>query len=353
MVVGASAGGIEALRRLCAGLPPGLPAAVLVVLHVSPRSPSLLAEVLGRNAGLPVRAARDGEDILPGRVYVAPPDRHLLVAGGRLSLTQGPRENWHRPAIDPLFRSAARLGGPRVAGIVLSGSLDDGTAGLAAVKACGGVAIVQTPEEALFPDMPLNAIRSVDVDHCLPVAGIAELLSRLAGEAVEDGRPPCREVEAIQAEMEAGMTVDEVRRKLGKIGAPASIRCPECSGPIWEIDDPRVLRYRCEVGHAFTAQSLESGQAELVERALWSAVSALEEKAAVSRRISDRSRTQHLDAIAELHEGRARRAEAEAENIRRALRGALSRTAPRTASGGSGGAPPGRRCRQRAKRSGR
>lgn len=289
VVVGASAGGVEALRDLISRLPADLPAAVLVVLHVSPQGPSRLAEVLGRPGGLPVKAAVEAERIRPGQAYVAVPDRHLLVADGRLVLGRGPQENFHRPGVDPLFRSAARAYGPRVTGVVLSGMLDDGTAGLAAVKACGGLAVVQDPEEAVFPDMPLNALRGVEVDHSLPVAGIAALLTMQAQEPADGSAAPCREVEAIQLESEMGMTVDETRRTLQKIGRSASIRCAECQGPLWEMKDPRVLRYRCEVGHAFTAQSLENGQGEMVERALWSAVSALEEKAVVCRRIAERS----------------------------------------------------------------
>ena len=328
VVVGASAGGIEALRDLMARLPADLDAAVCVVLHISPRGTSRLAEVIRRPGGPPVKAAEHGERLLPGRVYVASPDRHLMVVGGKLVLGRGPAENFHRPAVDPLFRSAARAYGPRVAGVVLSGMLDDGTAGLAAVKACGGLAVVQDPEEAIFSDMPLNALRSVEVDHSLPVAGIAELLVKQAGSPVDGPPVPCAKVEAVQLESEMGMSVDDIRRTLQKIGRAASIRCAECQGPLWEIKDSRVLRYRCEVGHAFTAQSLEDGQGELVERALWSAVSALEEKAVVSRRIAERSRTDKLGQFAEVYEQRARKAEKEAENIRRALREVVEKTAP-------------------------
>lgn len=328
VVVGASAGGIEALGELMDRLAADIEAALCVVVHIPPVGTSKLAEVIQRPGGPPVKTAEHGESLRPGRVYVAPPDRHLLVVDGRLVLGRGAHENFHRPAVDPLFRSAARAYGPRVAGVVLSGMLDDGTAGLAAVKACGGLAVVQNPEEAIFSDMPLNALRSVEVDHSLPVAGIADLLAKQA-QAPVDGPPvPCAKVEAVQLESELGMSVDDIRRMLQRIGRPASIRCAECQGPLWEIKDPSVLRYRCEVGHAFTAQSLEDGQGELVERALWSAVSALEEKAVVCRRIAERSRKGKLGQFAEIYEQRARKAEGEAENIRRALRKVVEEAGP-------------------------
>jgi len=331
VVVGASAGGIEALRELMKGLPADLPAAVLVVIHLAPGSPSFLADILQRDTALPVRKGADREPIRPGTVYVASPNRHLAVHDGRILLGLGPVENRHRPAVDVLFRSAARAGGSRVAGVILSGMLDDGSAGLAAIKACGGVALVQSPEEALYADMPLNALRSVDVDHCLPVAGLAEMLGRLAGRPVNGQATPCTQIEVLQVETELGMAVDDVRTSLKRIGTAASIRCPECQGPLWEIKDSAVLRYRCEVGHALSERSLEDGQNELIERALWSAVSALEEKAVVARRIADRSRANGLDELARQYEARARKAVQETQTLSHALRGITGSAVPEPA----------------------
>ncbi len=190
IVVGASAGGVEALDRLVAALPDDLPASLFVVLHVPPTGRSALPDILRRHCRLPVAHAIDGEAVKPGQVYVAPPDQHLLVADGQVRLGRGARENGHRPAIDPLFRSAAREYGPRVVGVVLSGVLDDGTAGLAAVKAGGGVAIVQEPADAMYPAMPQHALENVAVDHVLAAGEIAAALDRLAREPARGpGRP--------------------------------------------------------------------------------------------------------------------------------------------------------------------
>jgi two-component system chemotaxis response regulator CheB len=186
VAIGASAGGVEPLRTLVAALPADFPAAVAIVLHTSPGSPGVLHELLGRVATMPVINAANGTAIHSGRVYVAPPDCHLLVEPGRLRLTRGPRENRFRPAIDPLFRSAAQVYGPAAIGIVLTGSLDDGTAGLWMIKRLGGVAIAQDPDEAMFRSMPESAIRYVDVDHVARLSEIAPLLVRLTTEAVPE-----------------------------------------------------------------------------------------------------------------------------------------------------------------------
>ena len=195
IVIGASAGGVEALSQLARHLPADLPAAVFVVLHVPPYSPGLLPRILSRSRTLPASHPADGEAIRNGRITIAPPDHHLLLEGGRIRLTRGPRENGHRPAVDPLFRTAACSFGPRVVGVVLSGTLDDGTAGLAAIKQRDGVAVVQDPDEALYTGMPRSAMESVAVDYCLPINGIAELLVRLAREPFEarsEVDPPVR-----------------------------------------------------------------------------------------------------------------------------------------------------------------
>src|SRR4051812_33241997 len=179
IVIGASAGGVETLKQLVAGLPAELPAAVFVVLHVTPNGPGYLPRILEKAGPLPVCSPKDGDGIANGRIYVAPPDHHMLVEPGRLRVVRGPKENRHRPAVDPLFRSAAWAYGPRVIGVVLSGTLDDGAAGLWAIKSCGGVAVVQDPEDALFGEMPASALACVDADHVAPLEEIPLLLAEL------------------------------------------------------------------------------------------------------------------------------------------------------------------------------
>jgi two-component system chemotaxis response regulator CheB len=198
IVVGASAGGVEALSRLVHDLPADLPAALFVVLHVPAHGTSLLPYILARNGPLPARHPDDGEPIVHGRIYVAPPDMHLLIRREQVRLARGPRENGHRPAVDPLFRTAARSYGPQVVGVVLSGTLDDGSAGLVAIRQRGGVAIVQDPDDALYPGMPRSALEAVRADHCLPVGQIGATLAELAHRAVEgvDPMPDDMEMES-------------------------------------------------------------------------------------------------------------------------------------------------------------
>ncbi|MBX6312997.1 MAG: chemotaxis protein CheB [Isosphaeraceae bacterium] len=289
IVVGASAGGVEALTGLICRLPAELPAAVFVVLHIPAHSTSLLPAILSRKGRLPAAHAIDGEAITHGRIYIAPPDAHLLLRRGQVRLSRGPRENGHRPAVDPLFRTAGVTSGRRVVGVVLSGALDDGTAGLMAIKRRGGVAIVQDPEEALYGGMIRNALENVDVDQVLPVAEIAPALVRLAREPVEeegeDSVPDEMQREAEMATLELGELQDPQRP-----GTPSGFACPECGGVLWELREGELIRFRCRVGHAWTANSLLAEQSEALESALWMALRALEERAALSERLAERLR---------------------------------------------------------------
>jgi two-component system, chemotaxis family, protein-glutamate methylesterase/glutaminase len=225
IVVGASAGGVETLRELVAGLPSDLPASILVVLHVAPDHKSILPRILTGAGPLPAAHAKNGEALEPGRIYVAPPDRHLVVDDGIVRLTRSPPEGGHRPAVDTLFRTAARFHGTRVVGVVLSGALDDGTAGLVAIKQRGGVTVVQDPDEALCADMPRNALENLQVDHCLPTAKIAALLEKLAHEKVVVHSPI-----PMLLQQEADIALD--RRKPGEAppGQPSEFPCPACGG---------------------------------------------------------------------------------------------------------------------------
>jgi len=288
VVVGASAGGVEALKELVSGLPPDLPAAVLVVLHIPPSGGNALAAILDRAGPLEARQAEHGEPLVNGTVRVAPPDHHLLVVDGRLGLSLGPRENGHRPAVDVLFRSAARAVGARCIGVVLSGALDDGSAGLVAVRARGGVGVVQDPDEALQPGMPASAVASAAPEHVLPIGQIGGLLGRLVKEEVfDEGASPASglmEVETAMAQFDMSQ-IDGQEHP----GHPAGFSCPDCSGALWRIEEGGMLRFRCRVGHAWSAESLLAQQSETLEGALWMALRSLEEKAALSRELGRRA----------------------------------------------------------------
>jgi two-component system, chemotaxis family, protein-glutamate methylesterase/glutaminase len=285
VVVGASAGGVEALRALVGKLPRDLPAAILVVLHVAPDSKSVLPRILSGAGPLPAKHAKDGEALETGRIYVAPPDRHLVVEDGAVRLTRSPPEGGHRPAVDTLFRTAARFHGARVVGVVLSGALDDGTAGLVAVKQRGGVAVVQDPEEAICADMPRNALENLQVDHCLPTAEIAALIGKLAHEKVELHSPI-----PLLLEQETNIALGRRREGEKPPGEPSEFACPACGGVLNEVHDGHILRFRCRVGHAYGLASLGAEQQDQLEAALWAALRALEDQAALHDRLAKRAR---------------------------------------------------------------
>jgi two-component system, chemotaxis family, protein-glutamate methylesterase/glutaminase len=304
IVMGASAGGVQAFRRLLSKLPPELPASVLIVQHTSPQGRGLLPKVLGQDTLLPVREAIHSEVIRRGRVYVAPPDQHVIVQDSRLQLSRGPRENRQRPAIDLLFRSAAHCYGPRTVGVVLTGYLDDGTAGLAAIKVHGGIAVVQKPDEAEAPGMPRSALRYVPVDHCLPLAEIGALLMRLAKERPvrPNGKPRHYVEEQVIAPEE--MT--------GKYGPLTGFVCPECDGALWEAPTGGALQFRCHVGHRYSPESLLSDHTAGLESALWSVLRTLDEQASLLRRLAQRKvESEDADFLA-----RARTCEQQAKTIR-------------------------------------
>ncbi len=317
IVVGASAGGVEALIELVRGLPSDLAASSFVVLHLPPDYPSFLPEILSRVGGPPATRARDGEPIVPGRVYVAPPDHHLLVKHGRTRLVRGPRESRHRPALDPLFRSAAIAYGPRVVGVVLSGMGSDGTAGLHAIKRRGGVAVVQDPEDALFRGMPESALTYVDVDYRLPVREISGLLNELS-------RSPAPDESAFPVPEDLLLEHDQMTQKsdapdMDRYGEISEFTCPECDGPMWERHDGGLLRYRCRTGHAFTAEGVIEARSEELEQNLWSALNKLEESALLSERIAEDARARGYERTAARFEQKAESDRQRALLLRRML----------------------------------
>ena len=323
IVIGASAGGVQALSALVSALPLSLPAAVFIVLHVPAQPPSLLPNILSRDTRLPVMHAKNAERIEHGRIYIAPPDQHLLIENSHIKLVHGPKENFHRPSIDTLFRSAARWAGPRVIGVVLTGARDDGTVGMRAIKQQGGITIVQDPVEATFPSMPMSVMQDISVDYSVPLREIGPLLTKLAHEGVaEEGRYPVAEEIELEAkiaeqEMDSGELIESVER-LGRI---SRLTCPECQGALWEMNDEELLRFRCHVGHALSAESLSDGQAEKLEEALWSAVRALEEQMILAQRIVERARKANRLHAVTMFERRAEDAERNGGIIRQLLLG--------------------------------
>lgn len=254
-------------------------------MHIAPHSQSMLPGILGRAGPLRTVKAEDRMRIEPGCVYVAPPDCHLLVERDQLTVLRGPRENRHRPAIDPLFRSAAWAYGPRVIGVVLTGNLDDGTAGLWAIRSCGGVTVVQEPAEAEYPEMPSNALTHNRVDHRLPLDGIAALMLRLIDESPGAAPPP--PPSSVKDEVEAVKFNSDVRT-VARLGALSPFTCPSCRGALWELQEGGHLRYRCHTGHAYTLPTLVNDQKEAVEGSLYAALRALEEKSMALRRLAER-----------------------------------------------------------------
>lgn len=319
VVVGASTGGVEALTSLVHGLPEDLRAVICVVLHIPAQSHSYLPQILSRNSALPAAHAEDGEPLAHGRIYVAPPDRHLLIERGRVRLSRGPKENRTRPAVDPLFRSAALAYGPRVIGIVLTGALDDGTSGLFAVKECGGVAIVQNPKDALIPSMPMSALEYVDVDHCVTLSEMPALLMRLVREPADAvaarPAPELLRYEANMAEMDEG-----TMERADTPGTLSSLTCPECGGPIYELQDGKLIRFRCRSGHAFSYESMAAEQSEAVEEALWAAVNTLMESFQLSERLARDSRHRGHTFLAKRYADRAAEMQRRAELLRDVLR---------------------------------
>jgi two-component system chemotaxis response regulator CheB len=284
IVVGASAGGVQALQGLVAQLSPELPAAVVVVLHLMSAGTSVLHDILDRAGPLPATQARDGEELERGHVYVAPPDYHTLLRGSVIHLSPGPRENGHRPAIDPLFRSAARAYGSRVIGVVLSGTLDDGTDGLRLIKQRGGATVVQDPDDAAYSDMPESAIRYVGPDRIVPLAEMGAILFELIDAPLD---PPPE-----KGEDPGSQPIDLVEVEFGREpieGDATLLTCPDCGGVMLERSEGGVIRFACQVGHAYSPESLDEEQGEALESALWTAIRTLEERADLLRRMARRA----------------------------------------------------------------
>lgn len=320
IVIGASAGGLPVLQRLIAELPPDLPAALCVVWHLPPDGIGLLPEVLNRARTLPAANAVDGEDMLRGHVYVAPPDRHLLVERGRMRVTRGPKENRFRPAVDPLFRSAAFAYGPRLIGVVLSGALDDGSAGLRTIKRRGGTVVVQDPLDAEVPGMPRSAIQATEVDYVVPAAELAALLVRLSQEQATALTEEAMEGDE-QTRIEIRIAAEDNALEAGvmQLGAPSPFTCPDCHGVLLALTDGEQHRYRCHTGHAFSADSLLAAVTSSSEEQLWSALRSLEESQLLLTHLGDHFAEANQPTLAAVYYQHASAATTQTQHVRQAL----------------------------------
>jgi two-component system chemotaxis response regulator CheB len=318
LLLGASAGGVQALSEVVRELPRELPAAVFAVLHVSPYGRSAMPAILTRCGSLPAVHPEDGEPLRCGKIYVAPPDLHMVVEPGAVRLSRGPSENGFRPSVDVLFRTAARSYGPRVVAVVLTGNLDDGTAGLAAVKRRGGIAVVQDPKDADYPGMPASAMRNVDVDYVLPLPEIASVLVDLCNRQVAEPVPSV----SGQAAEEGAASLMKAQIDHGadrESGKPSGFTCPLCGGALWQTEEGIYEHFRCRTGHAFSPDSLLALQLRSTERDLWAALRSLEESASLLGRLGRQVRSGDGSDEGERFRQRQRALEQHAESLRQIL----------------------------------
>ncbi|UWU80865.1 chemotaxis protein CheB [Bradyrhizobium huanghuaihaiense] len=316
IVIGGSSGATAPLKQILAALHPDLPAAIFIVLHLPAQGIGILATVAASAGRLPVHQAADGMIFERGHVYLGAPDHHLLLSGDRIRLGRGPRENMVRPAIDPLFRSAALYHGPRVIGVVLSGLLSDGAAGLNAIKRCGGIAVVQDPVEAIAAEMPQRALEATAADLCVPAARLGDVLSDLAREPPGAALPIAPDIR-LEVEIAAGERIGSAI--LADIADPAALTCPGCGGVLSQVKAARPMRFRCQVGHAYTADALAKEQEGQVDEALRVALRIIEERAELVQRMAADGRRSGRPAVAEMYERRAAEYREYADMIRRVV----------------------------------
>ncbi len=319
IVIGASAGGIEALKEIVRGLPKDLQAAIFVVVHTSPASPDMIPAILSNAGVLPAVSVKNKDTIRHGCIYVARPNYHLLLENGIARAAYGPKENRHRPAIDPLFRSAAYAYGSRVVGVVLTGSLDDGTIGSQIIKSCGGTVVVQEPNDATFPCMPRNVVENVEIDYCLPLLQISPLLINLVNTPVEKKERDTIPDDKKKASSEIMQMEGDSMENIEALGKPSAFVCPECNGGLYELHEGKLLSYRCQVGHAYSPLSLGMEQSEKVEGALWAALRLLKENVAINRKLALKAREFNSGLSAARFEENAHEANQHAEVLKQIL----------------------------------
>ncbi|MEA9800259.1 chemotaxis protein CheB [Xanthomonas campestris] len=321
VAIGGSAGASQALRTLLADLPRDLPAAVLVVLHLSPQGTGIVEMVRSAVRGLPVHVASDGMPLVPGAVYVAVPDSHLMVDGMHVVLGRGPRENMSRPSIDALFRSVAVSHGARALGVLLSGMLNDGCAGLEAIQACGGAVAVQDPDDAIADDMPRNALRALTPDVVAPSAALGAVITDLVR---EPAAWPIAPSDALRLEVAIARGQPSTTEVMTQLGEPVALSCPACGGVLTKLHTPGTLRFRCQVGHGYTAPALMSAKEGSVDEALRVALRVIEERAELVSRMAGDDRA-HQPSVASLYAARAKEYRGYADVLRSALLTSLQR----------------------------
>ncbi len=313
VVMGASKGGVAALMRIVRDLPPGFSAPICVVLHIGAHR-SILPQILSTKGALPAVHPHDGQKLENGRIFVAPPDCHMRLEADVVRLVKGPKEHHTRPAIDPLFRSAAQTYGERAVGVVLTGLLDDGTPGMQAIKQHGGICVVQDPEEAEEPSMPLSVLKHVAVDHRARLDEMPALLATLVTSAPPRNLPMPTSSRTMHEEALFSGTADAIAH-LREIGAPSTFACPDCKGTLWQVADTRPPRFRCHTGHAFTLGTLQHAQAEATDGALWNAIRALQEKKLLTQAALEVSRDEGDEVQAAELMARINELEAQARSL--------------------------------------
>lgn len=338
IVIGASAGGFEALKELVKGLPSDFSASIFIVWHIAPHVEGVLPQVLTRAGKIKAAHAVEGETIEPNRIYVAPPDHHLVIEPNRVRVTKGPKENRFRPAVDPLFRSAAYAYSNRVIGVVLSGALDDGTSGLWSIKHRGGLAVVQDPLDAEFPSMPRSALRQVRVDYKVPINELADLLVRLSTEEIEDSEVHMENDELTELEIKVAMEDSAFEKNIMDFGELTPFTCPDCHGVLVSLKDGERSRFRCHTGHAFSPDALLATVTENIEDSLYSAIRGIEESVMLLNHIGKHLANNNEINLSALYFKKAFEAEERIQTIRGAVLNheRLSKDRLREQAGGNG-----------------
>ena len=317
IVMGGSSGGFEAFKKIIAGLPSDFSLPIFIVWHMSPDIRGVLPQVLNKLNTIPVDHAHNNEEIKPGRIYIAPPDYHMLVKDHRTLITHGPKENRFRPAIDPLFRSAAYSYGNRVIGIILSGDLDDGTAGLWAIKKYGGITIVQNPSEAEVSSMPANAMREVKIDHCVSISELPQLLVRLSNEPLPENDVIMKD-ELTKTEIQIAAEESGLKKGIMEFGELSPYTCPECHGVLSRLQNENIIRYRCHTGHAYSADALLLAITEKIEDSLYSAIRGMDESIILMNHLGDHYAEANQPQLAALFFKKAKEALERSEWVRKA-----------------------------------